>query len=122
MSTRAVSELSPRVRRFFFRNQYVLFLKNPRASFGRNFYAYLRYGLANITARLFNETNGRESGFVSLLSFAIDFLGAQAEVFLALPRLRGNHNLEQRGPHHLNLVLPGRSDQRILNKAILEES
>ena len=121
MSTRTVSELAPRVRRFFFRNQYVLFLKNPRASFGRNIYSYLRYGVANITVRLFNETNGKEKGFVSLLSFATDFLAAQAEVFFALRRLRNNHYVERRGPHHLNLQLPESPDQRILTtKPILE--
>jgi GT2 family glycosyltransferase/glycosyltransferase involved in cell wall biosynthesis len=103
-SRRAAEELRGRVRRYYFRNQYVAFLKNPHSTFARNLRSYVRCEFGTITGRLWSQTAGGNLDLLSKLRLATEIGFAQARVAMAIPGLWRTHRLERRGPCHLQLA------------------
>ena len=103
-SKRGAEELRGKVRRYYVRNQYVSFLKNPHATFARNLRSYVRCGFGTITGRLWSQMAGSNRDMRPRLLLAAEIGCAQAGLALAIPALWRTQRRERRGQYHLKLA------------------
>jgi len=100
-STFSECSFHPKIRRLYFRNQYVLFLKNPRDSFLKNLYGYVRCTFCQTTARAWRDPRIRVPGAASAFGFLVDLMITQMSIAVAMFRLARSQREERLGRWHL---------------------
>jgi GT2 family glycosyltransferase len=102
-SARKDFDISSPMSKYYFRNQYLLFLKNPHESFSKNIYTYFRCVMADITKRLWKEFVEGKKGSKIVFLFLYRYFYSQIHIIISINSIYKAQNKCRKGPFYLNL-------------------